>query len=57
MDLRISVVRRLSAREVAAALTPDRPWWRPALVGALVFADASMVEVLAVKAEDHPGHA
>lgn len=41
----------LSAREVAGALWPDAGRWRAALVGAVVIVDASMVEVLAVRAD------
>lgn len=40
----------LSAREVVTALWPNAGRWRSLLVGAVVIADASMVEVLAVRA-------
>lgn len=40
----------LSARDVVSALWPDARWARPLLVGALVVFDASLVEVVAVRA-------
>lgn len=50
----------LSAREVVAVLWPDAGRFRPLLVGLVVVADASMVEVLAVRARlwswAEPGH-
>jgi hypothetical protein len=50
----------LSARDVAAALWPAAPRWRPLIVGAVVAFDASLVEVVAVRAGlwswAEPGH-
>lgn len=50
----------LSARAVVDALAPGAGWRRPLLVGALVAFDASLVEVIAVRAElwgwAEPGH-
>ncbi len=50
----------LSARAVVDALAPDVGRWRPLLVGALVGFDASLVEVIAVRARlwawVEPGH-
>ena len=50
----------LSARAVVDALAPDLGRWRPLLVGALVAFDASLVEVIAVRARlwawAEPGH-
>ena len=40
----------LSAREVVARLWPDLRGWRPVVVGAVVAFDASLVEVVAVRA-------
>jgi hypothetical protein len=40
----------LSARAVTDAIAPRAGWWRPLLVGALVVFDASLVEVIAVRA-------
>ncbi len=41
----------LSAREVVSRLWPDMRAWRPLAVGAVVAFDASLVEVVAVRAE------
>jgi hypothetical protein len=50
----------LSARAVVDAVAPDLGRWRPLLVGALVVFDASLVEVIAVRARlwawAEPGH-
>lgn len=50
----------LSARAVVDALAPGAGWWRPLLVAALVAFDASLVEVIAVRARlwawTEPGH-
>jgi hypothetical protein len=50
----------LSAQAVVGALTPAAGWRRPLLVGALVVFDASLVEVIAVRAGlwawAEPGH-
>jgi len=50
----------LSARDVASGLWPAAGRWRPLLVGAIVAWDASMVEVVAVRAGlwswAEPGH-
>jgi hypothetical protein len=50
----------LSARAVVGAVAPGAGWRRPLLVGALVTFDASLVEVIAVRAElwawAEPGH-
>lgn len=50
----------LSARDVAQTVWPRVERWRPLVVGAVVFVDASMVEVLAVSAGlwswAEPGH-
>lgn len=50
----------LSAREVCSGLFPSSTRWRPLIVGAIVVIDASMVEVLAVRAGmwrwAEPGH-
>lgn len=50
----------LSARAVVGSIAPRSGWWRPVLVGALVVFDASLVEVIAVRARlwawAEPGH-
>ncbi|MFT3764247.1 MAG: hypothetical protein QM820_01805 [Minicystis sp.] len=50
----------LSARDVAAAVWPAAERWRPLIVGAVVAFDASLVEVVAVRAGlwswAEPGH-
>ena len=50
----------MSARAVVAAVAPGLGWRRPLLVGALVVFDASLVEVIAVRARlwawAEPGH-
>ena len=50
----------LSARDVVSKLWPDLRAWRPLVVGAVVAFDASLVEVVAVRAElwswAEPGH-
>jgi hypothetical protein len=40
----------LSARDVVSKLWPGAGWWRPLAVGGLVVFDASLVEVVAVRA-------